>query len=146
MKNFRNNLQNGEYNNHLLFIICIIIFSGSIAFGQTKAEIKREIIKQGIKKPLIVTKQCFYETGHLKSHISKINHNMFGMKKAKVRRTTAKGTRYDHAYFISWKQSILDYKIWQMRYFHGGDYYTFLNNIGYATSKKYVETLKQIKI
>ena len=146
MKSFRDNLTEGKYLEYLLIIIAIILLCGSVAIGQTKAEVKREIIKQGIKEPLVVTAQAYYESGHLKSHIFNANCNMFGMKQAKVRRTTAKGTRYNHAYYTNWKQSIKDYKLFQMRYYHGGNYYEFLDGYGYATSIKYIETLKQIKV
>lgn len=146
MKTFRDKLTEGKYLDHILIILAIILLLGSIAIGQSKQEVKREIIKQGIKKPLVVTAQAFYESGHLKSHIYNANNNLFGMREAKVRRTTAKGTRYNHAYYTNWKQSIKDYKIWQLRYYKGGNYYDFLQSYGYAESKKYIETLKQIRV
>ena len=112
MKNFRNKLTSGQYYVHLLLIIMIIILFGAIAKipAQTKADVRREIIRQGIQEPQIVLAQCYYETGHLKSSLFKNNKNLFGMKLPKKRETLANGELNGFACFSTWQESIADYK------------------------------------
>lgn len=126
--------------------ITLLLLIPMFLFSQTKSEVEDEIIRQGIKCPKIVLAQCYYETAHLSSNIFKYNHNLFGMKEAHQRKTTAIGTKRNHAYYRTWQDSIRDYKIWQDKYYKGGDYYTFLSGSGYATSEKYIKTLKNIKV
>ena len=38
------------------------------------------------------------------------------------------------------------YKTWQNKYYKGGNYYTFLKNIGYATSQEYISKVKSVKL
>ena len=116
-------------------------------FAQTKQEVYREILKQGIDHPKIVLAQCFYETKHLKSNIFKNNNNAFGMKFPYQRETTATGKDSNNfSIYDSWQSSITDYKIWQDKYFIGGSYYQFIIDCGYCPSEDYVTTIKQIRI
>ena len=102
-----------------------------------------EILKQGIKHPDIVMAQARLETGNFTSNICRRNHNLFGMKLPKQRRTTAIGESTGHAKYSSWEKSIEDYKIWQDTFYIEGDYYNFLESHGYATSNTYISKLKQ---
>ena len=70
----------------------------------------------GIKYPHIVLAQSIVETGHWTSHIFKENNNLFGMKQARSRIRTAKGTQLNHAYYNSWQESVYDYAFYQARY------------------------------
>ena len=70
-----------------------------------------------IKYPHIVLAQAKKETGHFKSEVFLTNHNLFGLKEAKIRATTAVGTNLNHAYYNNWKQSVIDYALYQNAYF-----------------------------
>lgn len=113
--------------------------------AQSQSEVY-DYIKQTCKHPDIVMKQVLYETDHFKSTIWKENNNLFGMKVAKKRYTHATGENRGHAVYESWRWCIQDYSYWQSLYYKSGDYYLFLDSIGYATNKEYTQTLKRIKI
>ena len=69
-----------------------------------------------VKFPHIVLAQSIIESGHFKSHIFRANHNLFGMKQARVRCTTADGTNLGHAYYDNWRESVYDYAFFQSAY------------------------------
>lgn len=100
-----------------------------------------------VKFPHIVLAQSIIETGNFKSTIFKTNHNLFGMKEANRRVTTAKGTQLNHAYYNSWQESVYDYAFFQCRYLGQikteEDYYTYLG-ANYAEATNYVNVLKSI--
>jgi len=98
----------------------------------------------GIDHPEIAMQQVILETGMLSSDICKENHNLFGMKEPRVRKTTALGTKRGHAYYENYIDSIKDYKLWQDEMYDGGNYYSFLSNVGYAEAKHYIASLKNI--
>lgn len=77
------------------------------------ANLKSEIIKQGIKYPNIVLAQAVLESGHFGSAIFLDNNNLFGMKKPSVRKTLATGENRGHATFRNWVDSVIDYKMFQ---------------------------------
>ena len=133
------------------WVVIIIIFSNLLIsntlLAQTQEEIYKELIRQEVKCPDIVMAQILYETGHLESNRFQVQHNLFGMKLARQRQTTAIGKDKDNfAIYRNWKQSIADYLIWQTKYYKGGNYYEFIKNSGYCPSIDYVPTLKRIKI
>ena len=100
--------------------------------------------KYRIYYPSIVKAQISLETGYLKSVLCKTNKNLFGMRYAPQRETTAIGSMYEHAIYNSYEDCIRDYKTWQSLYYKGGDYYSFLQRIGYAEDKSYINKLKSI--
>jgi hypothetical protein len=75
-----------------------------------------EINRLNFKFPHIVLAQSILETGHYGSKIFKENHNLFGMKEARVRLNLAKGTQFGHAYYNNWKESLTDYAFWYSTY------------------------------
>lgn len=101
----------------------------------------------GIAYPDIVLAQAKIETGHFTSKIFRENHNLFGMKLPKRRETTAVGEQYNHARYTSWKQSVIDYKIWQdavlTKVKSKRAYLKYLSE-NYAQDKKYIHKLKQM--
>jgi len=153
----------------------VIIFIGAAAisfkFGESTAETKyvelegsmhvvREekepfskealvsMIKElGIKHPEIVLAQSILETGHWTSTVFKENHNLFGMKQARSRIRTAKGTQLNHAYYHSWQESLYDYAFYQCRYLskinNKKDYFAALD-ASYAEANNYSIYLKEI--
>ena len=46
MKSFRDNLTEGKYLEYLLLIIAIILLCGSVAIGQTKAEVNTNLMNE----------------------------------------------------------------------------------------------------
>jgi flagellum-specific peptidoglycan hydrolase FlgJ len=100
-----------------------------------------------VKYPHIVLAQSILETGHYSSTIFKTNHNLFGMKEARRRVKTAKGTQLNHAYYENWKESVYDYAFYQCRYMGRIDsedeYYQALD-ASYAEANQYSTLLKQI--
>jgi len=101
----------------------------------------------GIVYPDIVMAQAKIETGHFTSKVFKENHNLFGMKLPKQRSTTAIGEQYKHASYTSWRQSVIDYKLWQDRVLtkvkSKREYLKYLHK-HYATNKQYVKLIKQM--
>lgn len=69
-----------------------------------------------VKFPHIVMAQAIIESGHFNSNIFRSNRNLFGMKQARARITTAKGTELNHAYYDNWRESVYDYAFFQSRY------------------------------
>ena len=98
-----------------------------------------------VKYPYIVLAQSIVETGHWNSHIFYENHNLFGMKEARRRITTAEGTARNHAYYNHWRESVYDYAFYQCRYLGRIEsetaYFEYLS-ASYAEAPNYVSALK----
>jgi len=137
-------INNGYYTPVIMAIIVVLLLIGNAIKAQTKQELLDYMEMLGVKHKKIVLKQIMLETGNLTSDIYKENNNLFGMKEARQRQTTALGTNRGHAYYINWKSSIIDYLLWQRKYFKGGDYYEFLESYGYAQSEDYINKLKEL--
>jgi len=104
------------------------------------------ILEKEIKHPHIVYAQALVETGWFTSKIFKENNNLFGMREPAKRETTALGTRYKHAYYSCWQESVDDYLLWQQMFKKTPidtekDYFKLLHS-RYAEDKKYVSVLK----
>ena len=91
-----------------------------------------ELKALNVRFPHIILAQAILETGYYDSRIYHENHNLFGMKEAKARATTAKGTQLGHAYYDHWKESVTDYALYQAAY---------LNKL--RTEKKYLNYLEK---
>ena len=100
-----------------------------------------------VKFPYIVLAQSKLETGNFTSKIFRENNNLFGMREAKQRITTAQGTENNHAYYHSWQESVLDYAFYQCRYLSGisteAQYFNYLKQ-SYAEDTSYVNRLQTI--
>lgn len=100
-----------------------------------------------IKFPHIVIAQAKLESGNYTSKIFKENHNLFGMKEAKVRISTNKGTNRGHAMYESWQQCVIDYALYQATYLSKfkteEQYYAYLAE-HYAEDASYVKLVKKI--
>ena len=66
-----------------------------------------------IKYPEVALSQARLETGNFTSDIFKENHNLFGMKMAEKRPTSAIGVNRGHASYTNWKESVIDYALFQ---------------------------------
>jgi uncharacterized FlgJ-related protein len=96
-------------------VLSLLVALSSFAGAQTptQSQVYNEIRRAGIKYPDIALAQAILESGHFKSKLAKHNNNLFGMRMPKKRETTAVGTRYGYARYLSWKDSVEDYKLWQ---------------------------------
>jgi uncharacterized FlgJ-related protein len=87
------------------------------------------------------------ETGHFSSRIFVENNNLFGMKQARARSTTAVGTQLGHAFYDNWKQSVMDYALFQNAYMNKlrkeKAYLKYLDK-NYAEAENYDKKLIQI--
>ncbi len=94
----------------------------------------------------IVFRQAYVESGNFKSKLFKKGNNMFGMKRASQRVTTAlKKTIGGYATYQHWIHSIIDYKLWQGET-KIKDYKTFLKKRNYAQNPNYISHLKSVRI
>ena len=92
----------------------ILIIDEEAKFSEEK--LIEKIGGLNFKFPHIVLAQSILETGHYDSKIFKENHNLFGMKEARVRLNLAGGTQYGHAYYKNWEESVMDYALWYSTY------------------------------
>lgn len=101
----------------------------------------------GVKFPHIVLAQSKLETNNYQSGIFKENHNLFGMKEARSRISTARGTNRNHAYYDTWESSVYDYAFYQCRYLSAirneAQYYSYLSG-SYAEDPLYVQKVKKL--
>lgn len=99
-----------------------------------------------IEHPQIVLAQIKIESGNLTSGLTKKNNNFLGMKHPRQRPTTSLGEKNGFANFLTWKECIYDYMIWQSRYakkLTTEEYYIHIGNV-YAQDSNYVHKLKKI--
>jgi hypothetical protein len=105
------------------------------------------MVDLGIKFPYIPYAQSKLETGNWKSSVFIENHNLFGMKQATRRVSTAKGSNKGHAYYDTWRESVYDYAFYQCRYLGNikteSEYFQYLSAT-YAEDTTYVDKLKRI--
>ncbi len=103
----------------------------------------------GIIAPVIVMAQARLETGHFRSELCTGHNNLFGMKLARVRPTTAlSATEVGYAAYQTWYDSVIDMKLFQEYYLSRGrdltDYFKFLASIGYAEDPQYLPKVRQL--
>jgi flagellum-specific peptidoglycan hydrolase FlgJ len=116
----------------------------------SKDKLKEYILELNIRYPHIVLAQAQIETGHFTSPIFKENNNLFGMKVAKKRPTTNKGEEKGHAYYDTWKESVVDYAFYSAQYLSDikteKEYLQYLRQ-NYAKDTSYVpKIIKQMKL
>jgi hypothetical protein len=108
--------------------------------------LRQALIYENIEYPEIVFRQAELETGNFTSEIFCNANNLFGMKLARVRETTAIGEFNGHARYNNWIDSVKDYRLWQLYYINTGhdisDYLAFLLYVNYATDENYINKLK----
>ena len=112
-------------------------------------ELLREaIFYENIESPEIVFIQARLETGQFTSDIFINGNNIFGMRLARVRETTATGEYRYHARYDNWYDSVRDYRLFQIWYasksYDLTNYTLFLRDMGYATDKRYVDKINEM--
>jgi hypothetical protein len=114
-----------------------------------------EYLKEvNIKFPELVFAQAIKESG-LKSPLFKENHNPFGMKEASKRPNMQNGTQSNHAYYDTWKNSVVDYAMYQSyvglsKLKTEDEYLLYLKEMHYYDTEhpnnvNYLKELKQIR-
>ena len=123
----------------------ILIVEDEDEFNEEK--LIAEINKLNFKFPHIILAQARLESGNFSSKIFIENHNLFGMKEARVRLNLAKGTQFGHAYYDNWSESLTDYALWYSTYAYKckteKQLYKLLDK-QYAESTSYVSSLQHI--
>lgn len=87
-----------------------------------------------VKCDSIVVAQSILETGWYKSRKCVEDNNIFGLQ-----HSSESSFIYGH-----WLGSLIRYKKFQDTYYKGGDYYEFLDSIGYAEDSLYEQKIKII--
>jgi hypothetical protein len=122
-----------------------IVVRPDTTYNFTEEKLIQLIKDLNIKFPHIVLAQSKLETGDFTSKIFVENHNLFGMREARVRINIARGTQYNHAYYNNWYESVYDYAFYQSRYLSKlnteEEYFQYLGE-SYAEAPNYVEALK----
>ena len=98
-----------------------------------ETNLKAELAKNKIPHANIVFAQAKLESGNFKSDLVRTHQNIFGLKKGNRYR------RYSH-----WTECVKDYKKCISDRYDGGNYYAFLNRIGYASHPNYTGLLKDM--
>jgi hypothetical protein len=149
---YSKNIQSGyvPLSENFLFEAKKMVFYMEIKDKPFSEELLKECMYyEKIQHSDIVLIQSKLETGNYTSIIFQDNNNLFGMKYARVRETSATGIMYGHAYYDHWTDSVKDYKLFQDWYMSIGydignnsdEYLVFLKWIRYASDKKYIHKL-----
>tara|TARA_R110000868_G_C10932596_1_gene766506 strand:- start:1443 stop:2030 length:588 start_codon:yes stop_codon:yes gene_type:complete len=100
-----------------------------------------------VKYPYIVLAQAKVESGNYTSSIFRHNHNLFGMRLAKQRITTAESDLNGFAYYRDWVDGVHDYAMYQASVMcnvsNEAEYFAKLE-ARYAQDSSYVSILKDI--
>lgn len=91
--------------------------------------------RYGVKFPKIVVAQALLETGYFTSKVCLQNNNLFGLRRP------SDGRYYS---FDSWRESVKAYRDYVQYKYKGGNYFDFLNRIGYAEDNEYINKIGKI--
>lgn len=117
----------------------------------TEDDFVRQLEEVNMRFPHIVMAQAYIESSYkgrpFNSPIFRENHNMFGMKQARGRATTALGTRRNHAYYRNWEYAVIDYALYQTAFLRKirteDQYYRYLAN-SYAEDPNYITKVRKL--
>lgn len=90
--------------------------------------------------------QATHESANFTSKLCKDNHNLFGMRKAEIRNTTAIGTKNKYAYYKNWRTSVDDFVLFQtfvLKKAKTKQAYVRYISCKYAADKNYFKKLKK---
>ena len=106
--------------------------------------------KHNVRYPYIALAQAYVETNLGRTGVGVPNKNLFGMRPAKQRSTLSVGEENGFAVFDNWKESVLDYTLWQDAVFGVNSniseeqYYTVLDQIYCQGNNTYSQSVKKI--
>lgn len=108
--------------------------------------LRKLLEKLHVKNIDIIMAQSKIETSHYSSQVYLENNNLFGMRQAKNRITTATGSNLGHATYDSWQESAIDLALYQTAYLRNKTDKEYLNYLGanYATNKEYVTLINKM--
>ncbi len=112
-------------------------------------KIFHEIDNLPFKYKDVIKKQFLLETSHASSEVFRKSNNLFGMRLAGSRITTALYSKSGYAFYKSTKESILDRLIYEasyMRNMNRKEYLNFLDNTYSVGGKNYTKTLLNINL
>lgn len=113
----------------------------------SKEKLLETLKEMRVKYYDIVYAQAIVETGRFTSNIFRNANNLFGMKVARQRPTTAIGEYKGHAKYESWQHSVMDYALFQAAYTKKcktrEEYLQYLKK-NYAGDPDYVNKVRQI--
>lgn len=132
--------------NNFLEKVPVIIRSNEQQFNEEN--LRKEIKRLNLRFGDIIVAQYKLETGNGTSQVFKENNNLFGMKQARLRPSTALGENLNHAYYNNWQECVQDYAFWQVYMAkdirNEDEYYQLLDEI-YAEGDNYSQKLKQLQ-
>lgn len=100
----------------------------------------------GVKYIDVMVAQSRIETGWYSSRVFLEGANLFGMKLAMRRPTTASGEHRSHARYSDWFRSVQDYKLWQEMVLEKveskGEYINYIAK-HYAQNPNYLNLIKK---
>ena len=100
-----------------------------------------------VRFPHIILAQAHLESGKFTSGIFVNNNNLFGMRQARLRPTTNKGSRNGFAKYDHWRDSVMDYILYYAVYIHKFKteeaYYAYLDR-SYANNPHYSKLIRKI--
>lgn len=100
-----------------------------------------------VRFPHIILAQAHLESGKFTSGIFVKNNNLFGMRQARLRPTTNKGSRNGFAKYDHWRDSVMDYILYYAVYMHKFKteeaYYAYLDR-SYADNPHYSKLIRKI--
>jgi hypothetical protein len=106
--------------------------------------------KHKVRNPYIALAQAYVETNLGRTGVGRPNKNLFGMRFARQRSTLAIGEENNFAVFDNWRESVLDYTLWQDAVFGvqsfptEEQYYDILDQIYCQGNHSYSQSVKQI--
>jgi flagellum-specific peptidoglycan hydrolase FlgJ len=106
-----------------------------------------ELKNKKVKFPYIVMAQAIMESGLGRSDLFKKNNNLFGMRQAKSRMTTAAESKSNFAYYNKWQDCILDMAYFQASYLNdinSEEKYLLYLGANYAEAPTYIAKLKSV--
>lgn len=133
----------------LSIILAIFVLSNSFAQSSKIKEVFKLIDKYPFKYPELVKRQFLLESDHGRSKVFKENHNCFGLRLAKKRKTNALKSRLGYAVYKNLKSNVLDrynYEVLYMSKLSKKQYLIYLNKVYSRGDGKYVKVLQQINI
>ena len=113
----------------------------SIRFGEKPdrelnvGNLAKAIEAYHVKYPKIVIAQALLETGYFTSRVCWEYKNLFGLR----RPSDGSYYKFDH-----WEESVKAYRDYVQYKYKGGNYFQFLDRIGYAEDKTYTMKVRQI--
>ena len=157
------NMHGIVYNRALIFIVLIMVSIIAVQGAREPRTSIKTIVRyvplsddvfrpEALEKYLrelnirhadIVYSQAKLESGNFSSRIFRENNNLFGMKRARQRATTATGENRGHATYSSWRQSVDDYAMYYNKYLSRLSRSEYIEYLGrnYAQDANYISKL-----